>query len=98
MKAGQEIASLMNEIARVNRAKQDYLVPSRLMTHSTQGKQSKIMFEGAEPIALAVGDTARRQLAEKLGIPFKYFERMRDEQPYLLDNNVNTWLQCSDGR
>jgi hypothetical protein len=36
---------------------------------------------------------ARRQLAEKLKIPFTYFERMRTEQPDLLDRNVNTWLQ-----
>ena len=39
---------------------------------------------------------ARRQLADKLKIPFAYFERMRTEQPQLLDRNVNTWLQ-SDG-
>ena len=39
---------------------------------------------------------ARRQLADKLKLPFAYFERMRTEQPKLLDRNVNTWLQ-SDG-
>ncbi len=43
-----------------------------------------------------VTDLARRQLADKLKIPFAYFERMRGEQPSLLDRNVNTWLQ-SDG-
>jgi hypothetical protein len=36
---------------------------------------------------------ARRQLADKLKIPFAYFERMRAGQPVLLDRNVNTWLQ-----
>ncbi|MCL4745641.1 MAG: DUF932 domain-containing protein, partial [Burkholderiaceae bacterium] len=40
-----------------------------------------------------VTDLARRQLAEKLRIPFTYFERMRTERPALLDRNVNTWLQ-----
>jgi hypothetical protein len=39
-----------------------------------------------------VTDLARRQLADKLKIPFVYFERMRTEQRSLLDRNVNTWL------
>lgn len=38
-------------------------------------------------------ELARHQLADKLKIPFAYFERMRAEQPALLDRNVNTWLQ-----
>ncbi len=43
-----------------------------------------------------VTDLARRQLADKLKIPVTYFERMRTEQPALLDRNVNTWL-AQDG-
>jgi Domain of unknown function (DUF932) len=43
----------------------------------------------------ALTELARRQLAEKLGIPFSYFERMRTTQPQLLDRNLNTWL-CAD--
>ena len=41
---------------------------------------------------------ARRQLADKLKIPYAYFERMRSEQPVLLDRNVNSWLQSDDDR
>src|SRR4029078_11851254 len=40
---------------------------------------------------------ARRQLAEKLRIPYAYFERMREDQPALLDHNVNTWCRSEDG-
>jgi hypothetical protein len=40
---------------------------------------------------------ARRQLAEKLRIPYAYFERMRTEQPELLDRNVNAWLERDEG-
>jgi hypothetical protein len=39
-----------------------------------------------------ISELARRQLADKLKIPYAYFERMRAEQPELLDRNVNTWL------
>ena len=45
-----------------------------------------------------ITDLARRQLADKLKIPFAYFERMRTEQPALLDGNVNTWLQTDTER
>lgn len=45
-----------------------------------------------------ITNLARRQLAEKLKIPFAYFERMRADQPELLDRNVNTWLQSDNER
>jgi hypothetical protein len=45
-----------------------------------------------------ITNLARRQLAEKLKIPYAYFERMRADQPTLLDHNVNTWLQSEDER
>ena len=40
----------------------------------------------------------QRQMAEKLAIPFPYFERMRTLQPELLDRNVNTWLHAEPVR
>jgi hypothetical protein len=45
-----------------------------------------------------VTELARRQLADKLKIPYAYFERMRAEEPQLLDRNVNTWLQTDADR
>src|SRR5690606_35080046 len=50
------------------------------------------------PLGYGVTPLARRQLAEKLKIPFNYFERMREEHPALLDRNVNTWLQSEDSK
>jgi hypothetical protein len=51
-----------------------------------------------QPGALRRHALARRQLADKLKIPYAYFERMREDQPALLDRNVNTWLQSEDER
>ena len=39
-----------------------------------------------------------RKLSDKLNIPYAYFERMRENQPALLDRNVNTWLQSEPDR
>lgn len=33
------------------------------------------------------------QIATSLGIPVRYYRKMRDESPELLDNNVNFWLE-----
>ena len=51
---------------------------------------------GGEP--LAIRDTAHGQLAERVGIPKAYYDRMREHAPALFDTNVNHWLLASDGR
>lgn len=38
-------------------------------------------------------DLAHRQMAERLSIPFKYYQKMQTEQPDLLATNVNTWFK-----
>ena len=49
---------------------------------------------GSEPMPFGVRPLAHEQIAEKVGIPFKYYERMRAEKPDLLAHNVNTWFQA----
>jgi hypothetical protein len=41
---------------------------------------------------------AHGQIAEKIGIPRKYYDRMATEAPALLAANVNHWLHASDDR
>lgn len=41
-------------------------------------------------------DLFKRQLSDKLGIPMKYFERMQEEAPQLLSQNINHWLSSDD--
>jgi len=83
-------------------SKRDLIVPfSLLQCRTAEGGALKMLVDvRSADTAVAdeygVPDLARRQLADKLRIPFAYFERMRSEQPALLDLNVNTWLQ-SDG-
>ena len=70
------------------------------MRHDTDdtGHTRLVVEEGGGPVRYGVTPLARRQLADKLKIPYAYFERMRSEQPVLLDRNVNTWLQSDDDR
>jgi len=100
MKSGRTLLGLAQELQRQLQSKKDLVVPSQLVHHSTgQGGQTRLVIdEGGSPVHYGVTPLARRQLADKLKIPYAYFERMREEQPVLLDRNVNTWLQSEDDR
>ena len=100
MKSGRTLVSLAQELERQLQSKKDLIVPSQLVHHSTgdDGQTHIIVNEAGNPVRYGVTPLARRQLADKLKIPHAYFERMREEQPVLLDRNVNTWLQSEDDR
>lgn len=100
MKSGRSLTALAQELDRQLASKKDYVLPSSLMHHTTrEGGDTELLIEDpSTPRRFEVTSLARRQLAEKLKIPLAYFERMRIEQPALLDHNVNTWLQQDDGR
>jgi len=95
MKNGCSLVDLAQELERQLESKKDLIVPSALVRHTTDesGDTRLIVEEGGGPIQYGVTPLARRQLADKLKIPYAYFERMREDQPELLDRNVNTWLQ-----
>jgi len=100
MKSGRTLVSLAQELQRQLQSKKDLVVPSPLMHHNTgdSGQTELVIEEGGGTVRYGVTPLARRQLADKLKIPHAYFERMREEQPVLLDRNVNTWLQSEDER
>src|SRR5262245_977564 len=99
MKSGRSLVDLATELKRQLASKKDLFVPSSLMHFDTDDGQCGVKISEKEGIQrYGITELARRQLAEKLKIPFAYFERMRSEQPRLLDQNVNTWLQSEDER
>lgn len=98
MKSGRSLVNLAQELERQLATKQDMIVPSPMMRcHTDELGSCKLFIEEQDGIGkYAITSLARRQLAEKLKIPFTYFERMRVDQPALLDRNVNTWLQSDN--
>ena len=98
MKSGRSLVDLAQELERQLATKKDMVVPSSLMLYRTseQGVSSVDIDEQTGVQTYGITELARRQLADKLKIPYAYFERMRTEQPMLLDRNVNTWLQEGD--
>jgi hypothetical protein len=94
MKTGRTLVSLAQELTRQLATKKDMIVPTALLSHATNAGATELTVEQPDGLSrFGVTPLARHQLAEKLGIPYAYFERMREQQPQLLDSNVNTWLQ-----
>jgi len=100
MKNGCTLVELATELTRQLETKRDLLVPSPMLHFSTDdGGSSLVVIDQVQgPRTYGITELARRQLAEKLKIPYAYFERMRAEQPALLDRNVNTWLTANPER
>ena len=100
MKSGRSLVSLAQELQRQLGSKKDLVVSSSLLRHDTDdaGHTRLVVEEDGGPVRYGITPLARRQLADKLRIPYAYFERMRGEQPVLLDHNVNAWLQSEDDR
>ena len=94
MKQGRTLVGLAEELERQLSTKVDMIVPTPLMHHVTDpGGATTLLIETPDGSKhFAATENCRRQLADRLKIPFAYFERMRTDQPELLDRNVNTWL------
>lgn len=94
MKTGKTLSELAAEIERQRHEKKDYVADTPAIT---MGDDATLAIKG-NGAAMHVKPTAHRQIAERIGIPAKYYERMKAEAPALLAHNVNHWLQNNPER
>jgi hypothetical protein len=94
MQTGKNIPNLIAEIMDQESRKRDLIVPSSVLTMDR---------EGDAYVVRAGGDTFtptslfHRQAAAHLDIPGGYYERLREQQPGLLLENVNVLLHAREG-
>ena len=97
MKQGMTIQEAAQEIMRQSQTKADYLVnTANLHMETCDGIPILRLLDesGVDRVEpLDILPTAHRQMGAYLNIPWKYYERMRQEDIGLLAQNVNTWLQ-----
>lgn len=86
MKTDLSLQSLAAELERRANAKQDFVVNTQ---HALMEPTTSISIKDHN---FAATDIAHRQIAARLDIPAKYYDRMRAESPQLLANNVNHWF------
>lgn len=104
------LQALAAELERLDATKHDYVVSTPRMSFRTTlevgidgaptASTSTLTFDNDEggidggPIT----DHAHGQIRERLGIPGRYYDRMRQEAPALLDRNVRHWLYANHER
>jgi hypothetical protein len=100
------LQALSAEVLRLNETKRDFIVDTRRMTFATNDpvspddrrEGSYLYFDTPEdghdagPSGGRVREYAHGQIRERLGIPARYYDKLRAEAPGLLDTNVQHWL------
>ena len=90
MKIGQELSDLAQELERQRVTKRDFIAPSKLISMNVNGD---ISLQIGDQGNFEIRETAHQQIAQRLGIPQKYYEKCLKEDTKLLSENVNAWLQ-----
>lgn len=100
MKTGKTLVELATEIERRKDAKKDFIAPvGRIEMVTGDGGAAPIpmlMLDGNILQSFEVNKPAHNQIAQYLGIPSQYYQRMAEADPKLLATNVNRWLHDSD--
>lgn len=96
MKQGMKtIQNLYLELDRQRAARKDLIADTRSINVNSVGNLSMLTVDtGADKLSYRISEIAHRQIADRLSIPYKYYERMRQENPKLLDSNINSWLNA----
>ena len=99
MKQGKTLEHLGVELQRQRNSRADFIADTRQLNFTTDDNRSQITFEsGNKTMKFGINPLAHQQIASRLGIPLKYYQRMQAEAPALLDENVNNWLEQTPAR
>lgn len=90
MKEGSSLAAIATELSRQLTVRKDYHAPSDKI--EMVASEGNIGIKGILSDSLGITEHAHSQFADRLSIPKKYYDRMRQTDPELLAHNVNTWL------
>lgn len=100
MKAGRTLEELASEIQRQTASKRDFVATSSAMRLSTRAL-NRVEFTLSAPkgdTSFLIGTTAHEQIATRLEIPHRYYDRMLASAPSLLAQNVNHWFTTNEDR
>lgn len=91
MKTGRSLTDLAAELQRQAESRKDYIADQGAL--STRVVEGEIVLDGINGEPKPLTPFAYRQVADHLGIPAKYADRMRTDEPQLLAANINAWLK-----
>jgi len=88
MKTGKSLQEIAQELQEQLKTKRDFKAPSQKLVFDPE---ANLTITGHGKFGLT--DLAHGQLAERVGIPQKYYARMQAAAPDLLAQNINTWFK-----
>lgn len=98
MRTGRSLQEIAAELERQVTNRKDYVAPQGLIKADVievQDQPTTVVMQGLNGGGpMIIRPLAHEQLADHLGVPRKYYQRMREEQPRLLAENINTWLMA----
>lgn len=93
MKQGKSLTDLGRELQRQRNNRQDFIADTRSIQMQSNSICSILSIAtDNQNFSFTVGELAHQQIASRLNIPFRYYQKMQAENPELLDRNVNTWF------
>jgi len=90
MKKGRTLGKLAEEIERQCKSKKDYISDTTALTMTDKGT-----LDLKDTGEFKIKNNAHGQLAARLKIPKQYYDRMLENSPKLLAENVNHWFQSN---
>jgi len=91
MKSELSLTQLAQELERRQSAKKDLIVPTSELSMCPETIK---LFTNSGELNMVANEIAHGQIAARLDIPQKYYNRMKATQPDLLARNVNTWFKA----
>lgn len=98
MKTGKSLVQLAQELEARKAAKKDYIADTRQLDAHIGANNVPMILMPSQNSAFTIGPVAHDQLAQRLGIPTKYYDKMVAEAPELWQRNVNHWLHADAQR
>lgn len=99
MKQGKSLQELGCELQRQRLNRQDFIADTRsIHINSNSSGSSLSIATDNQNFCFGICELAHQQIATRLNIPFRYYQKMQMENPELLDRNVNTWFSQNPER
>ena len=89
MKQGRSLEQIASFVIDNKRNKRDFICDTRKLNMS-EGD-----LEVQDIGGFTLTDVAHGQIAQRVGIPQRYYDRMRTDAPALLTDNVNHWFEAN---
>ena len=99
MKLGtvKTLSELQKKVLQESALKKDVLVNTQSLEYSASGPQHRMNVvdrsSGQTLLQMPVNEIAHQQIGSYLDIPWKYYKTMREKNPSLLEENINSWFQ-----